>query len=157
MAFVGEMMTDTALDTSLRQTREATVREHIDGENHHDPDATLATFSKAQASYDIPAYGEAGQIPNHAAVRQLYVALFAAFPDFHIDIAFLKHGDDHVFVDARWSGTQQKEWAGIPSTGRSFNGRVAFLFEFEGDQLVCERVYMDLREFAGQLRGNQLN
>jgi hypothetical protein len=73
-------MTDTASDTSLRQAREAIVREHIDGENRHDPDATLATFSKAQASYDIPAYGEEGQIPNHTAVRQLYVALFSAFP-----------------------------------------------------------------------------
>lgn len=62
-------MTDTALDTSLRQAREVTVREHIDGENRHDPDATLATFSKTQASYDIPAYGEAGQMPDHAAVR----------------------------------------------------------------------------------------
>lgn len=68
-------------------------------------------------------------------MRQLYVALFAAFPDFHIDIAFLKHGDDHVLVEARWP--QQEEWAGIPSMGCSFNGCVAFLFEFEVDQLVC--------------------
>jgi steroid delta-isomerase-like uncharacterized protein len=155
MVTVGEIMTDTALDTSLRQAREAIVREHIDAENRHDPEAALATFSDARASYDIPAYGEAGQMPNHDAVRQLYLALFSAFPDFHIDIAFLKHGDDHVFVEARWSGTQQQEWFGIPSTGRSFNNRVAFLFEFERDELVCERVYIDFAELASQLRGNQ--
>jgi len=153
MATVGKTMTDTTLDTSLRHAREATVREHIDAENRHDSEATLATFSKARASYDIPAYGEAGQIPDHAAVRQLYTAFFSAFPDFHIDIAFLRHGDDHVFVEVRWSGTQQEEWAGIPSTGRSFNNRVAFLYEFEGDQLVCERIYMDFAEFAAQLQG----
>ena len=154
MAPTGEIMIDTMLDTSLRQVREGTVRQHIDGENCHDPDAALATFSKARAGYDIPTYGKAGQIANHAAVRQLYMALFAAFPDFHIDIAFLKHGDDHVFVEARWSGTQQEEWAGIPSMGRSFNTRVAFLFEFEVDQLVGERVYMDFAEFAAQLQGS---
>jgi steroid delta-isomerase-like uncharacterized protein len=154
MATVGKIMTDTALDTRLRQAREAIVREHIDGENRHDPEATLATFSQARASYDIPAYGEAGQIPNHDVVRQFYVALFSAFPDFHTDIAFLKHGDDHVFVEVRFSGTQQEEWFGIPSTGRSFNTRAGCLFEFEGDELVCERVYMDAAEFASQLRGN---
>jgi predicted ester cyclase len=154
MATVGEIMTDTVSDTSLRQAREAIVREHIDGENRHDPEATLATFSQARASYDIPAYGEAGQIPNHAAVRQLYVALFSAFPDFHVDIIFLKHGDDHILVEARFSGTQQQDWFGIPSTGRSFNTRVACLYEFEGDELVCERVYMDFAEFAAQLQGS---
>src|SRR5262249_54145973 len=103
------------------------------------------------------AYGEAGQIPNHGAVRELYVALFSAFPDFHVDTVFLKHGDDHVFVEVRFSGTQQEEWASIPSTGRSFNTRAGGLFEFEGDELVCERVYMDFGEFASQLRGNQLS
>jgi steroid delta-isomerase-like uncharacterized protein len=154
MATVGEIMTDTALDTGLRQAREAIVREHIDGENRHDPEATLATFSDARASYDIPAYGEAGQIPNHDAVRQFYVALFSAFPDFHVDVVFLKHGDDHVFVEVSFSGTQQGDWAGIPSTGRSFNTRAGCLFEFEGDQLVCERVYMDVAEFAAQPHGS---
>lgn len=154
MATVGEMMTDTALDTSLRQAREAIVREHIDGENRHDPDTTLATFSKARAGYDIPAYGEAGQIADHVAVREFYVALFSVFPDFHGDIVFLKHGDDHVFVETRFSGTQQEDWFGIPSTGRSFNIRAACLYEFEGDQLVCERVYMDFADFASQLQGS---
>jgi predicted ester cyclase len=69
-----------------------------------------------------------------------------------MDIVFLKHGDDHVFVEARFSGTQQEDWFGIPSAGRSFNTRVACLYEFEGDELVCERVYMDFAEFATQLQ-----
>jgi hypothetical protein len=35
--------------------------------------------------------------------------------------------------------------------GRSFDSRLACLFEFEGDQLVCERVYMDFAEITCQL------
>jgi hypothetical protein len=46
-------MTDTALQTRLRQTRETTVKEHVDAENRHDPTATVATFSHSKASYDI--------------------------------------------------------------------------------------------------------
>lgn len=78
-------MNDTALQASLRRIREATVKEHVDAENRHDPDATVATFSDAKASYDIPAFGEAGQVPDHDAVRDLFVGMFSVFPDFHIE------------------------------------------------------------------------
>ena len=144
-------MTDTVLQTSLRQAREATVREHVDAENRHDPDATVATFSDSKASYDIPAFGDVGQVPDHDAIRELFVGMFSVFPDFHIDASPLRHGDDHVFVEVRFTGTQAADWAGIPSTGKSFSTRVGILFEFEGDELTCERVYMDLGEIARQL------
>ena len=75
-------MADAALQTNLRQIREATVKEHVDAENRHDPDAT--------------------------------------------------------------------DWSGILSTDKSFNSRMGLLYEFEGDQLVRERVYMDFGEMARQ-------
>lgn len=105
-------MTEAALSTSVRQTREATVKEHIDAENRHDPAATVATFSDYKASYDIPAFGEAGQVPDHDAIRELFVGMFSVFPDFHIEAGPLRHGDDHVFVEIRLSGTQHADWAG---------------------------------------------
>lgn len=147
-------MTEAALPISVRQTREATVKEHIDAENRHDPAATVATFSDYKASYDIPAFGEAGQVPDHNAIRELFVGMFSVFPDFHIEAGPLRHGDDHVFVEIRLSGTQHADWAGIPSTGKSFNTRMAVLYEFEEDQLVCERVYMDFADIARQLGPN---
>ncbi|MGH3571427.1 MAG: ester cyclase [Pseudonocardiaceae bacterium] len=144
-------MTDATLKTNIRQAREATVRAHADAENRHDPDATVATFSDAKASYDIPAFGDAGQVPNHDAIRELFVGMFSVFPDFHIEAGPLRHGDDHVFVEFLFTGTQHADWAGIPSTGRSFSTRVAVLFEFEQDQLVCERCYLDFGDIARQL------
>jgi steroid delta-isomerase-like uncharacterized protein len=128
-----------------------TVKKHIETENRHDPDATVATFSHSKASYDIPAFGEAGRVPDHDAIRQLFVGMFSVFPDFHIEAGPMRHGDDHVFVEVLMAGTQHADWAGIPSTAKSFITRVACLFEFEGDQLVCERVYMDFGEIARQL------
>jgi steroid delta-isomerase-like uncharacterized protein len=136
-----------------RAARERTVREHMDAENRHDPDATVATFSRARAAYDIPAFGEAGEVPDHDSVRELFVGMFSVFPDFHVVPGPLRHGDDHVAVEVRMTGTQHADWAGIPSTGRAFDTRVAVLFEFEGDDLVCERVYLDLGEMARQLTG----
>jgi hypothetical protein len=57
-----------ALAPHVCQRREAVVTEHIDAENRHDPDATVATFSSSKASYDIPAFGEAGQVPDHDSI-----------------------------------------------------------------------------------------
>lgn len=142
-------MVTTSTQASLRQRREATVREHIDAENRHDPDGVVATFSPARASYDVPALGEAGQPTDAQAVRAMWAGLITAFPDVHIEPGPFYHGDTHVFVEIRMTGTQQADFAGIPATGRSFEARMACLYEFEQDQLVCERVYFD---FAGILR-----
>ncbi|MGH8973219.1 MAG: ester cyclase [Acidimicrobiia bacterium] len=141
----------TATETSLRQVREATVRRHYEAENRHDLDALLSTFSGAKTSYDIPAFGEAGQLRGAAAVREMWEGLLVAFPDIHHEVIRLRHGDDFVLVEYEVTGTQQADWAGIPASGRPFSIRVAAVYEFEGDQLVCERVYTDVADWARQL------
>lgn len=148
-------MSETAQLVDLRQVREATVREHVAAENRHDPDATVATFSRGQARYDIPAFGADGQVPDHDAVRSLMAGMFAVFPDFHAECGPLRHGDDHVLVEVRLTGTQHADWAGIPNTGRSFDTRFAVVFDFEGDQLVCEHVYLDFGDISRQLTATE--
>jgi len=56
-----------------------------------------------------------------------------------------------VFVEVIFSGTQQGEWAGIPATGRQGSVRIACLYEFEEDRLVCERVWFDFATIMRQL------
>ena len=93
--------------------------------------------------------GEAGQPADANAVRAMWVGIITAFPNIHIEPGPLYHGDTHVFMEVRMTGTHQGDFVGIPATGRSFDARVACLYEFEEDQLVCERVYFD---FAGIMR-----
>jgi steroid delta-isomerase-like uncharacterized protein len=144
-------VSETIETTTLRQAREATVREHVDAENRHDPDATVATFSASRARYDIPAMGPNGDVPGHDAIRALLQGMFTVFPDFHVEPGPLRHGEDHVLVEVILTGTQTADWAGIPNTGKSFATRLAAVFDFEADQLVCERVYMDFGDIARQL------
>jgi len=147
-------MTEATLQSTSRERREAVVRQHWDAENRHDPAGVVASFSADRASYDIPAFGSAGQRPDAASVRELWENMLAAFPDFHIEPGPMLHGDNHIFVEVRVTGTQRGEFAGIPPTGRSVDlRRVANLFEFEGDELVCERVYIDHSEMMRQLTG----
>ena len=143
----------TVISQTLRRVREATVRQHYEAENRHDVEATVATFSKETASYDIPAFGEAGQPRGHAAVHDMWTDILTVFPDVHHEVERLRHGDDFILVEYRVSGTQQAEWAGIPARGHSFSIRAGAVYEFEGDELVCERVYTDLADWFRQLRG----
>ena len=144
-------MTAVTADANLRQARETTVRNHYEAENRHDLDALLATFSPSRASYDIPAFGEAGQPADGAAVREMWEGILAVFPDVRHEVLRLRHGDDFVLVEYVVSGTQKAEWAGIPATGRSFAIRVAAIYEFDGEELVCERVYTDVADWVRQL------
>jgi steroid delta-isomerase-like uncharacterized protein len=146
-------MADVVLAPHVREQREAVVTEHIDAENRHDPDGTVATFSSSKASYDIPAFGEAGQVPDHDSIRKLFVEFFTVFPDLHIEHGPLRHGEDHVLLEARVTGTQRADWLGIPAAGRCMDTRMLALYEFEGDQLVCERVYFDMAQVRQQLEG----
>lgn len=77
------MTANAAVDAGLRQSRETTVVAHLEAENQHDVEATLATFKHGAARTELPG----GQIADGAdAVAATYRELFAARPDLHFDI-----------------------------------------------------------------------
>jgi predicted ester cyclase len=78
--------------------------------------------------------------------------MFSVFPNFHIEGPTPCAMVTTMFSLNFLPGTQNADWVGIPSTGRSFSTRVTVLFEFEQDQLVRERCYMDFGDIARQLR-----
>jgi steroid delta-isomerase-like uncharacterized protein len=139
----------TAISEGIRARRSEIVRQHIDAENRHDPEGVVATFD--QPNYDIPSFGDAGQVNGPQAVLELWQGLVAGFPDLHIEPGRHLHSDDAVFVEVVFSGTQQGEWAGIPATGRRASVRIACLYEFEEDKLVHERVWFDFATIMRQL------
>jgi predicted ester cyclase len=53
------------------------------------------------------------------------------------------HADDAVIVEVRFGGTQLGTWAGIEPTGKKMEVQSVLIFDFEGDNLVCEKVYFD--------------
>ena len=139
----------TAINEDLRARRSQIVNQHTDAENRHDPDGVVASFDRPY--YDIPSLGDAGQVNGPEAVRELWQGLVAGFPDLHIEPGRHLHSDDAVFMEVIFSGTQQGEWAGITATGRRASVRIACLYEFEEDRLVCERVWFDFATILRQL------
>ncbi|WP_233358649.1 ester cyclase [Thermomonospora amylolytica] len=132
---------------SLRDRREAVVREHMQAENDMDFDLALGTFDHPR--YELMATGQVYDGPEE--VMEYYRTTRAAFPDQRNENVVLRHADDAVIVEFDLKGTHLGPFMGLEPTGRTFSCRMAAIFEFDGDRITCERVYFDLATIAGQL------
>jgi steroid delta-isomerase-like uncharacterized protein len=136
-----------AVSDELRHKREALVREHMDSENRHEFDATMATFDHPR--YELIATGDVYDGPDEVA--RYFEETRTAFPDQRNEIIAIHHADDAVLVEAWVRGTHQGPYRGLPPTGRSWELRILSDFVFEQDRLVCERVYFDSATVLRQL------
>ena len=134
-------------DRELRDRREAVVREHMESENVHDFDITIGTFSHPR--YEIVPTGEV--FDGEVAVRRYFLETRTAFPDQRNELIALHHADDAVIVEFDLKGTHRGPLRGIPPTGQEFTCRTLALFIFDGDRIVCERVYFDALTILAQL------
>jgi steroid delta-isomerase-like uncharacterized protein len=132
---------------ALRRKREAIVREHMDSENRHEFDATLETFEHPR--YELIATGEV--YDGTEEVDGYYQDTRRAFPDQGNELLALHHADDAVLVEAVVRGTHKGPLRSLPPTGRKFELPILAMFLFEGDKLVCERVYFDQLTILRQL------
>jgi steroid delta-isomerase-like uncharacterized protein len=136
-----------AVTAALRATRDRIVRDHMESENQHDFDTALATFKHPR--YELIATDEV--IDGSTDVARYYQETRAAFPDQRNELIALHHADDAVIVEFDLLGTHDGTFRGVPPTGRSFRCRMAAIFEFDGEDLVCERVYFDSATILRQL------
>ena len=132
---------------ALRERREAVVREHMESENRHQFDVTMATFDHPR--YELIATGEVHDGAEEVAAY--FEDTRTAFPDQRNELIALHHSDDAVVVEAMLYGTHLGPLRGLPPTGRSFEMRFCALFLFEEDRLVGERVYFDAGTILRQL------
>jgi steroid delta-isomerase-like uncharacterized protein len=132
---------------ALRERREAVVREHMESENRHEFDVTMATFGHPR--YEIVPTGDV--YDGEAEVARYFEESRRAFPDQRNELIKMHYADDSVIVEFDLLGTHLGELRGIPATGKSFTCRTLAIFEFEGEGIVCERVYFDIATILTQL------
>jgi steroid delta-isomerase-like uncharacterized protein len=135
------------LDESLRARREAVVREHMESENRHEFDVTMATFGHPR--YEIVPTGDV--YDGEEEVARYFAESRTAFPDQRNELIAMYHADGAVIVEFDLKGTHEGPLRGIPPTGRAFTCRTLAIFEFEGEGIVCERVYFDTATILSQL------
>ena len=129
------------------ENRISIVREHMDSENRHEFDVTMATFGHPR--YEIVPTGDV--YDGEDEVARYFAESRAAFPDQRNELIRMHHADGAVIVEFDLKGTHLGPLRGIPATGRAFTCRTLAIFEFEGEGIVCERVYFDSATILGQL------
>jgi predicted ester cyclase len=132
---------------ALRALREAIVLEHMDCQNEFDFDTSLNTFPHPR--YEVMASGQV--FDGVDEVRAYWQRTRAAFPDQRNKVIEIHHADDAVAVEFELRGTHLGSLLGEEPTNRTFKVRMAALFLFEKDILVCERVYGDTATVMSQL------
>jgi predicted ester cyclase len=132
----------------LRSRREAVVREHMTSENENRFDDTLATF--AHPRYELVGTGQV--YDGTEEVKQYYARSRAVFPDQRNEVRAIHDAGDTVVVEFDLFGTHLGSLTGEAPTGLAFRCPMVALFQFEGDLIVCERVYFDSETIYGQLR-----
>jgi steroid delta-isomerase-like uncharacterized protein len=138
------------MDADERDRREAIVREHMDSENRHDFDATLATFTHPR--YELIATGET--FDGTEEVLGYFAASRGAFPDQRNELLAIHHAEDAVIVEFDLLGTNTGSLRGLPPTGKPFRTRMTAFFFFDpapAGRIVCERVYFDSGSILRQL------
>jgi predicted ester cyclase len=140
-------MADGADAKKTRQ--EAVVREHMASENELRFADTLATFTHPR--YELIGTGQVYDGVDE--VSAYYAASRAVFPDQRNEIRAIHHADDAVVVEFDLLGTHTGSLAGEEPSGRAFRCPMVALFLFEGEGIVCERVYFDSGTIYRQLEG----
>jgi len=131
----------------LREHRERIVREHMESENVHRFDVTMATFQHPR--YELIATGDVHD--GEAEVAEYFRRSRTAFPDQRNELIALHHADDAVISEFWLLGTHLGPLGPLEPTGKEFRCRMTAFFLFEGRGLVCERVYFDSATILRQL------
>ncbi len=120
---------------------------HVEAENRRDYEAALATFDRPR--YEFVGTGEV--FDGADEVMKHWRDLDRAFPDQRDEIVALHHADQAVLIEVVSRGTHLGPYHGLPPTGNRIEVRFICILAFEGDRLVCERVYFDTATVLRQL------
>jgi steroid delta-isomerase-like uncharacterized protein len=131
----------------LRRLREKICFEHMNAENAHRFAECIDVFTHPR--YELMPTGEI--FDGAARVDELLNENKTAFPDFYFGVSEVGHSDSSVFVEGAFSGTHLGSWRGLPATGRKVKVPMLIVFRFEGERMMCERVYFDLNTVLQQL------
>jgi steroid delta-isomerase-like uncharacterized protein len=85
------------------------------------------------------------------APRALMTMMRGAFPDFHAAVEEMLQDGNKVITRARFSGTHEGEFMGIPPTGKRFDIPVIDIVEFRDGKAIAHWGVMDMAGMMAQL------
>ena len=135
------------ISDKLRVAREDLLRRHLQAHTVGDIDAVVATFARPRM--ELIASGRV--LDGADAIRAYLQERRRAFPDQAFEVICHHHSDRAVVSEHWMTGTHLGEVQGVEPSGKRFRARMASIFDFEGEDLVNQRLYYDAGTIARQL------
>jgi len=110
--------------------------------------AALMSVHAADGVVDSPLGGHA---KGSEAIRKVYEAWMASFPDAHFDLEAPIIDGERVAQVAMVQGTDMGGFMGLPPTGKKFSMPVVFLFTIKDGKIQHERRVYDFTGLMIQL------
>jgi steroid delta-isomerase-like uncharacterized protein len=111
----------------MLEANKAVVRRWVEEvQNQHRLDLIDEILAQDIVNHDRP-----GALPSPQGaeeIRQLFAAMFAAFPDFHVEIQDQIAEGARVVTRKRVTGTNLGDFMGTPATGRKVDFQVIDIF-----------------------------
>ena len=92
-----------------------------------------------------------GQGPGRAGLADVLGMMFAGFPDLRWTLHDTLVEGDRVMGFSTWTGTNEREFMGIPATGRTATIEAWTIDRFRDGIFVESRIIMDVAGLLGQL------
>ena len=90
-------------------------------------------------------------IKGREAAKAYFKGMLQAFPDMKFEHKNALVSGNKAALEYVASGTQKKEYHGMPATGKSFAVKCCSICEFEGGLFARETMYMDMATMMRQL------
>lgn len=117
----------------MSREKNIAAQEHLaDNLNSGNVDAGVQSFAEDAVDHD-PA---PGQGPGRQGFRTFFQTLATAFPDANIEPAHMVVDDEHVCIAYTLSGTHQRDFHGIPATGKRIEVRGVQIGRFRDGEIV---------------------
>lgn len=129
------------------------VRRHLDAENNHRMEETLATLTEDCVFVDN-ALGRT--FPGRAGAREYYRLWWDAFDVVVASGRRYVTTEGNLISEARYRGTHKGTFLGIPPTGRPIELSFVVFVDFRDGLMSGERFYYDLVGLLRQIGATEL-
>jgi steroid delta-isomerase-like uncharacterized protein len=135
--------------TEVSSEPERLVRELIDILNEEDYTSLSDVLAESFVLVD-PTVPE-GEVHGLDGIESLIGEIHQGFPDFHIEILDLLADEEVVMIEARYTGTHEGTFQGLPPTGRAIGFQGVEKYEIGAGEIQRGRVYLNEQELKEEL------
>ncbi|MFI5693876.1 nuclear transport factor 2 family protein [Kribbella sp. NPDC051586] len=140
------MTTDKSVS---REAMDRLLDAHFRAEQAGDAQATVQTLTD-DVIHDVVG-DPLGELHGPSAAGKRYDHLFGNVRGQDSQVLHRLYGDNFLVDDKIWTARVDGEFMGLPGNGRTISVRVLHVFEFRGDRIARENVWIDGASAIAQL------